>query len=253
MCPHRFELRFLRGIKVPPGFVRAKRLVTGTGTHKGVEVNLQHKIETGELAELEAVQEATRDATNAVWEESGAEPVKGEEGLNANAVKGAAVDTAVALVSLHYEKLAPLIKPVAVERKWVIEVPEQLADLAGTIDCDEGHRINDLKTAGMKPNAMDAHNRDQLTIYSLAKFVLDGLLPEIQVHYLIKTKTPKFEVQYTTRDQTDYEIFFRKYDAVCRAIEAGLFPPTSQSNWWCSLENCGFARQHCVYYRRQKK
>ena len=204
----------------------------------------------GELLPLDAVRDATRDATNAIWEENGAEAVGDEKGQKELVVRGEAVDMAVSLVSLHHDVFAPIIEPQSVERKWVIEIPDHPADLGGMIDVDEGDTIIDLKTIGKTPGPMDAHDRDQLTIYSLAKYRIDGIIPRVRVNYLIKGKEVGHVSQWTNRDMEDYKLWFKKYDAVCRAINSGSFPPTSQSQWYCSLENCGFARQHCGYYRR---
>lgn len=255
MCAHRFELRWMQGIIVPPNFVSAKRLATGTGTHGGVGADLNHVIEAGELLSLDQVQDAARDATNEAWARNGVQPLKEEKGLSEKIVRGEAVDQAIALSSLHHVELAPAIKPTAVERKWVLNTPDDWGwgyDLAGAIDVDEESRIIDLKTAGKKPGTTDAHDRDQFVMYSMAKLKLDGVLPIVEAQYLIKTKTPTYSIQSVTPNGTDHQILLRKIGVVIAHIRAGLFPPTSQANWWCSLENCGYAANHCQYYRRGK-
>jgi hypothetical protein len=55
-------------------------VIVGTGTHRGIEVNLNNKIETGELLPVEDVQDAARDGLYAAWESQEIMLMPGESG-----------------------------------------------------------------------------------------------------------------------------------------------------------------------------
>src|SRR6185436_4945942 len=87
--------------------------------------------------------------------------------------KGAGIDKTVRLAELHATDVAPRLNPTVIQRKWTIELPNYPMDLTGWTDIEEGNVVRDTKTTGKTPRVDEAHFSDQLTLYALAKRVLD--------------------------------------------------------------------------------
>jgi len=245
-CGIQYEFRYVKGMRRPPGVAAH----IGGGTHKGVEVNMLHVKEKRELLPEDAVAEAARDEVNRRFADDGVMLEGDEVSVGLDTIKGEAVDTAVTLAKLHRNVLAPSIQPVHVERKWVIELPDQPFDLSGTIDLQEPDRIRDTKTAAKSPNAEAAHNSDQLSFYALAALVHDKQLPKLQLDYLVKTKTPKVVTLETERSREDLTIVVRRLQVVMSSIQTGVFLPAPQDSWVCTRKFCGWFDM-CPYSRKR--
>jgi len=250
-CAAQYEFRYVKGLIIPP----AVAAITGSGTHRSIDTNLSHKIETGELVPLEQAQQVARDYVAAEFER-GAYFLSAEDrqAKSTQAYRDEAVDMAVALSGLHYQELAPVIQPTHVERKWALSVPGLSHDLAGTLDIQEGlERIRDTKTAARAPSAGEADQSDQLTIYDMAVYVLDGaMVEELTIDALVKTKKPKVVIQTTHRTQEHFDALMDCIAVSLRQIDAGIFPPTGKGSWCCSPKWCGYWSQ-CKYVRGFKQ
>ena len=227
----------MKGEKIPPGVAAA----IGSATHKSIEVNLAAKIQGGELLPVEWLQEVARDELEGIWK-GGIKLDKDELAKGMKALKGEAIDTAVALSGLHRTNLAPSLEPTHVERKFVIKLDGYPLDLAGTIDIQEGtKRIRDTKTAAKSPPQSDADTSLQLTMYGLAAKVIDGQAPEeFALDALVKTKEPKVVSLKATRTDSDYEMLLRRVERATTIIESGAFTPARPTDWWCSEKWCGY-------------
>src|SRR3990167_6950934 len=117
--------RYVKGEKIPP----AVAMVIGSATHKSIQVNLTSVIQGSELLSVEQVQDVARDELEGLWK-SGVALSEEEIVTGLKAVKGDAIDTAVALSALHRTDLAPKLQPTAVERKFVIKLDGFPLDLA---------------------------------------------------------------------------------------------------------------------------
>lgn len=250
-CGEQYRRRYIMKEIIPPAVV----LHVGSGTHKGVEVNLLHKRDKGELLPVDAVAEATRDAVNERWEKEGVTLDADDMDRAIADVRGEAVDTAVALATLHHSELAPKITPQHVERPWVLELSGFPYDLAGQIDIQEkpvngckAGRIRDTKTTNRTPPPSKADESDQLTMYALAAKVLDGAIPPLAMDSLVKTKTPKAVTLETWRTDEDLQVLLRRIEVFSRALDRGVFVPAQQDSWICSAKFCGYAAT-CPYFR----
>jgi hypothetical protein len=244
LCPMQYHYRRVEGIIAPPGIAA----IAGSGTHAGVEHSMRHKMETSELADLEAVQEVAKDAVNARWEE-GVHLTDEDQTVPETKLRGQVVDKAVRLTSLHHKQLAPVIMPTQVERKWVVELDGYPMDLAGMIDLQEEHSLRDTKTAAKKPPAKTANVSQQITMYCLAASIIDGEIPEeCWMDNLVDTKTPKVHSMRTTRDEEDVQILLRRVEAAIELIEGGKFYPCDPSHWICDPKWCGYF-ERCPYSR----
>jgi hypothetical protein len=114
--------------------------------------------------------------------------------------------------------------------------------------------LRDLKTKAKTPKENDADNSIQLTMYSMAVKVLDGVAPEsIHLDTLVDLKTgPKLDVQTTTRGPDDWKALMHLVVEVNTAIEKGVFLPTTPDNWVCSEKFCGYWKDVCPYGRRNR-
>lgn len=246
-CGEMYDRRYNRGEIIPPGIAQ----IVGRSTHKSVELNLAAKIRTGELLPVEQIKDIARDELEGEFQRGVAlDREERERGLAA--VKGEAIDTTIALSTLHRTDLAPKLIPTAVERKFVIKLEGYPLDLAGTIDIQEGMmRIRDTKTANKTPPQADADNSIQLTMYGLAAKVIDGVAPgEFILDALVKTKTPKQVSLVTTRTADDFQMLLRRVERAITVIEKGAFQPARTTDWWCSLKFCGYAA-NCPFYQKR--
>jgi hypothetical protein len=245
-CAVQYEFRTVKGIVRPPGVA----VLVGSSTHKGIDVNLNHKIKTGQLLPVEDVMEAAAEDLNKRWQD-GVELDGEEKTVGESSVRGDAVDTVVALSALHHKEVAPRINPAHVERKFVLELEGFSRNLTGTIDIDEvGGIVRDTKTAKRSPPAGTADNSDQLTMYGLAVRTLDKVEPVLVLDHLVKTKVPKAVTQMTTRTAEDYQVFLNRVAAATRVVESGAFMPCSQDSWVCSEKFCGYTGI-CPYFRKR--
>lgn len=245
-CGIQYQYRYLQGSIKPPGVA----LIVGSATHESIEDNMKHKRDSGDVLPAEAVAEKARESVNHRWQSEGVALDAEEKSEGEANVRGQAVDMAVTLSRLHHSELAPIINPVHVERKWVLEMDNFPFDLSGTIDLQEPTTIRDTKTAKRSPPENTAHGSDQLTIYALAATILDGKTPDLRLDSLVKTKTPKVVTQETTRDESDFQVMLRRIEAASRQIETGAFIPAPSDSWQCSAKFCGYWNE-CPYSRKR--
>ena len=108
-------------------------------------------------------------------------------------------------------------------------------DSAGTII------ITDFKSSARSYSIDEIDNNMQMTMYQLAMKKNGFADREILLRFdcLIKTKTPKFEQYYTTRNYVDELRLIRKIEKVWEGINAGVFIPNDTS-WKC--KNCPYRK-----------
>lgn len=248
-CMEAFRRRYIMGEKIPPGV----RMIVGTGTHRGVDADMKHKIETGELLPLDAVTDATRDGLNAAWEREGVTLEPEELARGMKLIRGEAVDKAVRLVKLHHTETAPKIKPIHAERAWSLEIAGKPFDFVGQIDIQEEGAVRDTKTSAKTPSTDCAEKSLQLKAYAMAVKALDGKIPEkVSLDYLIDNKTTKAATFDYAPDAEDFSLVLNRLDTVAYAMEKGVFVPVEPDHWCCDPKWCGYF-DSCKYVRRPKQ
>jgi hypothetical protein len=106
-CGEQFYRRYIRGEKRPP----KSFLISGSAVDRGVTVDLENKLDEGQLASEEDVKSATRDyVEHADW--SDIEREDDEVGKSDQQLKDETKDKAVRLISAHHQVIAPTITPV---------------------------------------------------------------------------------------------------------------------------------------------
>jgi hypothetical protein len=240
-CPAQWELRYDKGIKRPPGVA----LVVGVGVHEPVEADLKNKMAWGELLEVEEIKQKAADATHRLWEEM--DPILYDGDPN----EGGAVDMVVGLATLHHEKVAPKLNPIAIERAARIEIPDGPYDIELVIDIEEEGVIRDTKTAKKKPGANDAVESVQGDLYTLEAH-LRGKDKPFLLDFLVKTKEPAtYTIESPVRTEGDHQATLGRIERWGQMLQAGIFPPTNPSNWWCSQKWCGYWESDCRWGQRK--
>ena len=150
---------------IPPGIAMA----IGTSTHEVVAKNLKHKMKNKELLPREEYIDLARDNWNMFYPDV---MLTEDEAVNSKKTQGESTDKAIKLASVHYDLVAPQLEPVAVEEKFVIQMPNYPFDLKGTKDLREKGFIEDLKTS---KNSASGNLADslQMRMYSMAE-VIEG-------------------------------------------------------------------------------
>lgn len=240
-CGRQWYYRYVEKDTSPP----SGALHTGKATHKAVEEDLRHKMETGELLPWEAIRDIARDTVNAGWEKEGAVLSDEEILLGEKHARGQAVDRAVDFATAHHEVLAPKIDPVFLEREFRLEMQGYPYDLMGFIDIQEEDRIRDTKTKSSTPSQESADASLQLSMYSFAAKVVDGKRPNyISLDALVNQKRGIKVVELETRrEDSDDQVLMRQVAYVMDMIESEKHPPADPDSWMCTPKWCGYYAQ----------
>ena len=240
-CGESFRRRYVLGEKIPPTIPAAR----GTGVHGANEVNLRQKIESHKDLSVSDMQDAARDTYVRVLKD-GIFLSKSKISEKRRLVNDGLNDT-IALTRLYAEEVAPKIEPLATERKFTIRLPEIPIPLSGTIDIQQDGRIDDLKTSGKKWPDGQIRKEIQPVMYSLAVEHETGKRSTFYYHVLRNLKKgPKRQVQSMTATEGDYGILIRRIQVFLKMLEAGVFPPASPAEYFCSEDWCGYYTS-CVY------
>lgn len=117
-CGIAFEFRYLLGIRRPPSAF----LIAGKATDRGVTVDLEHKIQTGELEQESVILDVVRDSVENDPDRDSVEADPNDIAKSNAQIIGETKDKAVRLVKSHHGAIAPTIQPVQVARKFAINM-----------------------------------------------------------------------------------------------------------------------------------
>ena len=139
-------------------------------------------------------------------------------------------------------------KVIAVEEPFSFNLEGCPVPIIGAIDLieeDESETlvITDWKTSGRAYSNDEVDRNFQLTLYQIAAKKNGYSDKEILLKFdcLIKTKTPKFEPYYTTRNEIDEIRAIKKIREVWDGITKGVFIPNDgSSNWKC--KGCAYKK-----------
>jgi len=244
-CGEQYYRRYIKGEIIPPGVA----IIVGSSTHKTIEVNLKNKIEKKQLLNLDIIKDLARDEVTKRFEGeillSEEEKSKGKE-----AVKGEAIDFAVSCSEAHAKELAPKIEPIAIEKTFYLDIPNNPFQISGTIDILEENKIRDTKTTSRFVKGT-ADKSLQLTMYSLAEKITENKkIKKLCLDFLVKRKDgTEVITEETKRDDKDFEVLLARIENALNQLKAGIFPPTNPENWWCSEKFCGYYKT-CKYVKK---
>lgn len=128
-CGVMWEFRYLKGLKRRPNAY----LICGSATDAGVNSDLSHKIQTGELEQESVILDVARDAVANHPDRDGIELDEDDKGKSIAQVLDETKDKAVRLVTKHHSDVAPEIQPTAVARRFSLNMDRWLRGKAKEI------------------------------------------------------------------------------------------------------------------------
>jgi len=252
-CPMQWYLRYVEGIKVPPGIA----LILGKSFHEAKAMNGEQKVEShadlpaNDVVEYFADQYDKNIALGMIW--SPEEIERGRE-----IVKGEGKDNGCAITELYMNDLSPITQPIRVEIEMNIkfigdDVPEIkciLDEISHEVaDPDKHECIRETKTAGKSPNQGTADTSLQITSYNIAFQQTYKKPPKLYYDALVKTKKPKIVTIPTTRSEDQTRQFLERVQACFDLIKNDVFMPAPTDSWWCTSKFCGYYGDACKFTR----
>lgn len=229
-CGLQWFFRYVEGIKAPP----KAALTVGSSVDAAVSRNLMDKIETGKDLPLDDV----LDVYDTDFELRKADTEWGSDD------PGKQKDMGAQLVKAHHIVIAPKIKPLTVQEKFVLETDRGF-NLAGQIDIttEDGYVV-DTKTSKARYQPDAVSRALQPAMYDLAYESIHGKKAKgFRYDVLVKpTKTKGPDVQQVHGQVTaeDRDWLFMTIDSVDRAINAEIFLPAPEGSFYCSEKWCGY-------------
>lgn len=230
---------------------RSSNLMLGSLVHKAVEEMHRHKMRTGEIMPLDAVNAVISDEKSRTDDPDTWDPkIPDAETLDASART---------LATLYHEERLPDVMPKAVELR-VSGMLNDRVPFRGYVDLIEanpmdpdyvepvgevpppsfgpGDCVRDLKTTGRNYGSHKVENSMQLTVYAdLAGVDFVGYDLLIETEKLRKTSFKKHD---SVRSPREKEHARDVIEDVAKGISAGYFPKTDPESWMCSAKWCPY-------------
>ena len=232
----------------------------GTGVHRSVDVNLQQKIDKGELLHGDTVTDIAAQEFESCYADGVI--LTDEQAANPTQTKAEALDYTVKAAATHHMKVAPALDPVAVEEQWKMTIKGTPFDLAGRIDIREPTTVRDTKTSGMYPIKEALAGSFQLHLYALAVKKLHGEYPQTaHIDTLVKGRGKVLAVSYIPREAlvTDHwgDLAMDRVNSFCariKELQAGSEPqPADMAHpFVCTKAFCGYWRR-CKHFSGRAK
>ena len=139
---------------------------------------------------------------------------------------------------------------------YLTDCPIPIIGAIDLIEEDESGTIiiTDFKTSGRAYSNDEVDKNFQLTIYQIAAKSNGYKDREILLKFdcLIKTKSPKFEPYFTTRNDLDEQRALKKIIEVWKGINKGVFIPNdATSNWKC--KGCAHKKACDSWFTEEEK
>ncbi len=255
-CAQDFYLSIVRKLPTP----RGTSLLVGSAVDESITKNMQNVIDFQEMLTLEQVLEIASFSIKVSFEvEVHLKEGKAgecEKDLGRDVVRAATIDKAVRLARLHYTEFAPKLKPIKSQWKWALKnlAGFEKYSFVGAVDLVvEGPIIIDNKTAAKSPVKDIIDISTQMSTYAMAYQLYEGVIPGVQLDFLIDNKKPIVKSCPGTRDEEDFQIVLNRFKIFIESYEKGVFPPVSADHWICHPNFCGHFNENCKYALRRKK
>jgi hypothetical protein len=210
-------------------------MIKGSSIHRGAEFNWSQKIESmADLKKNDIIDMSVNEFDKMSSEDlfiSDEEKTIGKDNLI-----GKAKDSVVSLTGIYADEMAPTIQPVKCE----MELTQNIAgvDVLAYIDLiDDKNNIRDMKVTGKSKTQNDVDTSSQLTLYSM---MLKDFSGELIIDNLVDTKTPKYNILTTRRNDIDYFRLIRTIEMMTKAVQSGIFLPPAEGSWVCNKKFCGY-------------
>lgn len=244
-CGEAYRRRTIERERQPPTMPQ----IRGSAVHRGVGTGLLAQMRAGEPVDPALMEDVAASEVDRA-RHGGATLTADEAARGLARTFGETKDKAVRFAGAYARRVAPRVRPVAVERRVAVAdvVPGVL--LRGTIDLVDGddaggETIRDAKTTERAPHGDAADRSQQLTMYSLLRSAETGrLVSRVALdHLVLNAATGEVEPQRldSTRGPADHAAIVARIQAAIRAVAAGaLLPANPETDWWCSARWCEF-------------
>lgn len=164
---------------------------------------------------------------------------------------GEAKDAGIAAVKAYDLLIAPEVTPVAVERRFQLQLEGVEWGVSGYFDVEDASGlVRDLKVKGRKMSTQDADADLQPTVYLLARRAEGQPASGFVFDTMVRVKTPYAEVVPTARTERQLDTFTRRLYSIAAEIDwrvtSGNWDGAAPGGWWCSQKMCGYF-DRCEY------
>lgn len=244
-CGEAFRRRYVEREIIPSTTPQ----IRGTAVHRAASTGLGQQMRAQTPAPVDLYEDVA--ATEIERARHGGATFTAEEvSQGAARTWGDLKDRVVRYAGTYGARVAPLVRPVAVEQQITLAgvIPGVL--LRGTIDLiDEPaptlRRVIDTKTTERMPHADVAERSQQLSMYDLLDAGAHGASESRQValDYLVMRRSTG-EVEpvrlYSTRTPATRRVIVRRLETAIDAVNAGKFLPANPDDWWCAPKWCAY-------------
>jgi hypothetical protein len=170
-----------------------------------------------------------------------------------DAAVGRTKDSVAVLGAGYVRKVAPLVNPIAVQRKIECKPKDAPFEIVGVIDLiEEGQDgeevVVDTKVPGRPPRKDAAEKSEQLPLYAMLRAADVRKMPTrgILRHIVDKGKWAEVYPQEVAISTSDVRAMLARTETAYAAIKAGVFIPAQSGHWKCSMRFCSFF-ETCKY------
>jgi len=221
-CGLQFYFKYQLGL---PERFRSSALVLGSATHRVLE-DYYSALVGGEVLSSDDLQELFE--LRFQWICASGEDVRYKKGEDYQCL----VEKGKSLIKCFSENLPEEdARVLFVEEAFSIDLPGVELPVVGAMDLvletDDSLIVVDHKTAARAYSNVDIDLMEQLTLYKMA---IAELYPNdkevlLRLDVLVKTKEPRLEQYWTSRDWLDQQRLIKKYQVLESSIKAGNFIP----------------------------
>jgi len=226
----------------------------GSGVHASRKLNLRQKVKSHNDLSYDEICDACRDEVNRQFDEDRIS-MKCDfiAGKSKSAAAGFTIDKALKLARVDLRQLQSTIQPVEVEIQKQVALSNWEFDLGMTMDSnDDDNMITDCKTSKMRWSQAKVDEAYQPAVYALGYKAHRKVYPNgFRYHCLTYTSKGKISAYELRTVITEVRIIsiLNRFQAMHKAIQAGVFTPAHSSSWKCSPNWCDYYSQ-CKFVRK---
>lgn len=239
-CPEKWRRRYIDNEYEGPV---SPAMVLGGAVGAAEGHAYQHQIDEGERPPSTLVQDVFSDEFDYRTE---------SEEINWHGdTPGEAKDAGVAAVKAYDLLIVPTVTPVAVERRFQLQLEGVEWGVSGYFDVEDSDGlVRDLKVKGRKMSPADAAQDLQPTVYLLARKAEGQPAAGFVFDTMVRTRTPYAEVVPTDRTDRQLDSFTRRLYSIAAEmawrIDSGNWTGAAPGHWACSERMCGYFNR-CEY------
>jgi len=242
-CPLAWRLRYIDGIRTPT----SPALFVGKRCHSGLEEHYRHRMLGVTLPPEEVIRRM-----DAGWDQAAADEQMAFDSVAQETTLRQQVADLVHAYLAQVPNDEP--RPLAVEATMQVPLVDPFTGedlgipLLGIVDLvlddADGPVVRDFKTSSRSAPPFEVTHEVQLTSYGyLFRRTTGREEIGLEIHSLIKTKTPKVEGhRYPARTDAHFRRLFAVIREYLDALDTGRF--NYRPGWGCAM--CDFRESHCL-------